>query len=894
MKTIVTIVLLLVFGAPTHAQYNNVWCFGRQSGLDFSSSPPQKFTSAIYPNLTDVPGESVTVCDSTGNLLFYACPNKVYNSQHQLILNGDSLTTSGLINGSRHMCAVGPIGNLYYVFTTPLSYFIVNPFYNNNQGYVTKKQIVFDRDSKKLNITAIRNIDKPNSFWIVADSKDTLLIYKLDASGLSRHNTYFHRVLSEPGYEAGLLRASHDGKLIISCSGHDTSKYDTRFYNFDNTTGQITGEQGIKLATSLYIDSTKGYRRGPTGVAFSPNDSIIYFNGFVLGPSPFKIIQLNRYNPAQQYYFYTSSNQGDIELAPDGKIYSTNYYSTTTPGYLAVINKPDVLGLGCQYITNGLLVGNMKNVIGLPSGYDEYRRLTFYYYNDCSGAIKLQNVSDTSFFKTFSWYWGDGDSLVNQPFSAIVSHTYSQSGKYLVKLRASTQYGYTIWFTDTINFVKPPVADFAFKTDTGCQWVQFKFTNLSHADSMAVQGMKWLWHFGDGQTDTAENAAHAYKKSGNFSVKLVADNGFCSDSISKTNSVYILPAPKPGFSATPLYGCAPLNVQVTDTVGFGVSKKEYFFEDSLTWSSQLLPQFARTFVKPGSWKIIQKLTGVTGCITTDSATVTIREGFSHLSKSDISLASYQDDSSILVQWNKILGAKQYELWHSLYNSSYALLHNTIDSFFIHQPSQNSTLYEHYYKVLPVDSCDNKGEAGNYAKPIVLEGKSIENKEAILKYTPYETWSKGIREYRLEVVEDDNSAQTISTKLNAEPITDTSFWEETRNYKCYRIVAISEGDSLIKSTSNKVCLYYVPKLYIPNAFSPNGDNINDTYKISSIGVTQFEFSIFNIWGERVFHTNDKNFEWDGKNVPTGVYAYVVSANNTLNKRLNSMGTISLVK
>ena len=588
-----------------------------------------------------------------------------------------------------------------------------------------------------------------------------------------------------------------------------------------------------------------------------------------------------------------------IKLAPDGRIYALNNH-INVQNYFIIIPKPNLWGNACK-IYQSNLKATIKNMgtshqRGLPGGYTAYKRLEFNAHNTChkTQGMAFQNLSDTTFYKTFNWYWGDGDSLVNQPFSAIVSHTYAQSGKYLVKLRASTQFGYTVWFTDTINFVKPPVADFTFKTDTGCQWVQFQFTNLSHADSMAAQGMKWLWYFGDGQTDTIEHAAHAYKKSGNFSVKLVANNGFCSDSISKSNSVYILPAPKPGFTATPLYGCAPLNVQLTDTVSFGVSKKEYFFEDSLTWSNQFLSQFSRTFIKPGSWKIIQKLTGITGCITTDSATVTIREGFSHLSKSDISVASYQDDSSILVQWNKIPGAKQYELWHSFYNSSYALLHNTIDSFFIHQPSQNSTLYEHYYKVLPVDSCDNKGEAGNYAKPIVLEGKSIENKEAILKYTPYETWSKGIREYRLEVVEDDNSAQTISTKLNAEPITDTSFWEETRNYKCYRIVAISEGDSLIKSTSNKVCLYYVPKLYIPNAFSPNGDNINDTYKISSIGVTQFEFSIFNIWGERVFHTNDKNFEWDGKNAPTGVYAYVVSANNTLNKRLNSMGTISLVK
>jgi gliding motility-associated-like protein len=866
--------------------------------LDFSSSPPQKFTSAIYPNLTDVPGASVTVCDSTGNLLFYASPNKVYNSRHQLMLNGDSLTTSGLINGSLHMCAVGPIGNLYYVFTTPLSYFIVNPFYNNNQGYVTKKQIVFDRDSKKLNITAIRNIDKHNSFWIVADSKDTLLIYKLDASGLTRHNTYFHRELSEPGYQAGLLRASHDGKLIISCSGHDTSKYETRFYNFDNITGQISGEQGIKLATTLYIDSTKGYRRGPTGVAFSPNDSIIYFNGLVSGPSPFKIIQLNRYNPAQQYYFYTSSSQGDIELAPDGKIYSTNYYFTTTPGYLAVINKPDVLGLGCQYITNGLLVGNMMNVIGLPSGYDEYRRLTFYYYNDCSGAIKLQNVSDTSFFKTFNWYWGDGDSLVGQPFSAIVSHPYAQSGKYLVKLRGSAQYGYTVWFTDTITFVKPPVADFTFKTDTGCQWVQFQFTNLSHADSMAAQGMKWLWYFGDGVTDTIGHAAHGYKKSGNFSVKLVADNGFCSDSISKTNSVYILPAPKPGFTATPLYGCAPLNVQLTDTVSFGVSKKEYFFEDSLTWSSQLLPQFAHTFVKPGSWKIIQKLTGITGCITSDSLVVLVREGFGAASKADIALVTRNGDSTISLFWNKYPGASGYRLLHSQNNGMYLELAYTTDSFAFHKLNGKTMSGENYYKITPTDSCLNQGASGHYVKPVLLTGEAMANEYSLLTYSPYEYWNTGVKEYKIEAKQADGTFKIIYSTSFATTFRDEDFWKPQSSEKCYRVTAVRNDKPLVVSYSNELCMPYQSLMWVPDAFSPNDDGNNDTYKVVAIAVDKFHLIIYNVWGEQLFETQDCDFSWDGtykgKSCPAGVYAYTIYGKGMNRKIFNQKGTITLFR
>lgn len=70
------------------------------------------------------------------------------------------------------------------------------------------------------------------------------------------------------------------------------------------------------------------------------------------------------------------------------------------------------------------------------------------------------------------------------------------------------------------------------------------------------------------------------------------------------------------------------------------------------------------------------------------------------------------------------------------------------------------------------------------------------------------------------------------------------------------------------------------VFIPNAFTPNGDGANDKIRIISNKVTEIEsFMIFNRWGEKVFETNDRAVFWDGiykgKHLPTDVYVYVLN-------------------
>ncbi|MFB1003620.1 MAG: gliding motility-associated C-terminal domain-containing protein, partial [Bacteroidia bacterium] len=69
-------------------------------------------------------------------------------------------------------------------------------------------------------------------------------------------------------------------------------------------------------------------------------------------------------------------------------------------------------------------------------------------------------------------------------------------------------------------------------------------------------------------------------------------------------------------------------------------------------------------------------------------------------------------------------------------------------------------------------------------------------------------------------------------------------------------------------------------FIPTAFSPNGDNLNDVYNLAALGyVDMFSLTIANRWGEILFKSNDSNIGWDGtykgELVQNGSYVFIVN-------------------
>ena len=88
------------------------------------------------------------------------------------------------------------------------------------------------------------------------------------------------------------------------------------------------------------------------------------------------------------------------------------------------------------------------------------------------------------------------------------------------------------------------------------------------------------------------------------------------------------------------------------------------------------------------------------------------------------------------------------------------------------------------------------------------------------------------------------------------------------------------------------------LYIPNAFTPNGDGENDTFRPKGSGIKSYSLSVYDRWGEQIFVSTDITKGWDGtfkgKDCQDGVYVYVIIAINNVNAKFEKVGHITLIK
>ena len=91
-----------------------------------------------------------------------------------------------------------------------------------------------------------------------------------------------------------------------------------------------------------------------------------------------------------------------------------------------------------------------------------------------------------------------------------------------------------------------------------------------------------------------------------------------------------------------------------------------------------------------------------------------------------------------------------------------------------------------------------------------------------------------------------------------------------------------------------------KLEMPNAFSPNGDGINDVYKAKSgyQSLVEFQATIFNRWGQKLYSWNDPAGGWDGKfngqDVKQGVYYVLVKARGADGRKFNIRRDVNLLR
>jgi gliding motility-associated-like protein len=97
---------------------------------------------------------------------------------------------------------------------------------------------------------------------------------------------------------------------------------------------------------------------------------------------------------------------------------------------------------------------------------------------------------------------------------------------------------------------------------------------------------------------------------------------------------------------------------------------------------------------------------------------------------------------------------------------------------------------------------------------------------------------------------------------------------------YTICLIATNEIGCKDTVCKpITIHEEYWIYVPNTFTPDGDEFNTRFKPVMVNIVASEVSIYDRWGLLVFHSNDLMWEWDGTYenllVPDGTYTYKIS-------------------
>lgn len=101
-----------------------------------------------------------------------------------------------------------------------------------------------------------------------------------------------------------------------------------------------------------------------------------------------------------------------------------------------------------------------------------------------------------------------------------------------------------------------------------------------------------------------------------------------------------------------------------------------------------------------------------------------------------------------------------------------------------------------------------------------------------------------------------------------------------------------------SHATTVCVLASTRVFVPDAFSPNGDGANDVLYVRAPGMGRMLFRVFDRWGAVVFESRDTAHGWDGRTnkgaAPDGVYVYTLEAEMMDGERITMTGDVTLVR
>jgi len=476
-------------------------------------------------------------------------------------------------------------------------------------------------------------------------------------------------------------------------------------------------------------------------------------------------------------------------------------------------------------------------------------------------VVQFNNTSTGNNLASWKWNFGENNnlSLLKDPF-----FIYNKPGKHTVDLITYTSFGCsdTISKKDYID-VGGPYATIDVR-DSIC-----KNTDIIFKTGEAINIYDMKWDFGDGYNSPGDIVVHQYSNSGNIYpiLFLRADqDNTCNKAISDTILVLNQIA-KFQVTNNQTEGCMPLAVGFEDN-STNAFTWEWDFNDGSTSSLQ---NPTHTFAAAGNYNVSLKITHPLGC--SDITKVTPITIF------PLPQVGVSADTTICLGTYALLnatGGVQYawqpsSLTNQPQNAS-TEANPTINTKFkvtvtdLNHCSDTATTNVWVQQPLQLDLRDTSVIIGETFSPDISD-------PAILNYL----WEP---------------AETVSCASCPDP---DLFTLNTTNY------TISITDTTNCFTTKYPFTLSVIKKYsvdVPDAFTPNGDGINDLIFVKGWGIQELiYFKVFNRLGQLIYESSDLNSGWDGsyKGIiqPIETYTYLVEVKTYDNSRLSKKGSFKLI-
>jgi len=557
---------------------------------------------------------------------------------------------------------------------------------------------------------------------------------------------------------------------------------------------------------------------------------------------------------------------------------------------------------------------------------------------DSVGITATIGASTTEPITNYAWNLGDGTNSNLANFN----YKYADTGTYTVQLVVATAFGCAD--TTSAQVAIYPMPKSAFTSQNICLTETAEFNDQSSVNSGNIA--KIYWDFGSGFVLGDTNISLTRNQPGTYAISQKVETNFgCADSSTQNFDVYYVEYPKIIIQGN----CQNKAISINANPKFNDSIsaiKWYILTDSFATNG-----FAYNFPNAGNFTLRQVITTNRGCrsdstfiVKVDSAPIATLNynkicddnvvDFSgngltnswNLGDGTVSAnAQFQHTYASLGTYNVQLAVTNKYNCKDTTTEDVVIDNLVIPDFEVRDICRDESQW--VYNTTsgfgsPISSAiftmgdgNTRSSLDSFEYTYTIDGLyTINLKVTTIPGCEYST-SKNIQVYPLpradfkifpETADIFTSNIQISDKSNGADSV-TYFLSDGNTYSVFNFEhkfkdsgsydikqwvtsAFGCQDSITKS----LYITFAYKLFIPNAFSPNGDGLNDEFKPIGYGLKDFEMDIYNRWGELVFRSKKPNETWTGENALPGYYMYMIKAYDFQKNFYNYKGGVYLVR